>query len=92
MLFCEKRFIHDVYRNRLVDESLRWLIANGKVEESKAIIRKACRANKKNFNEVLVSTGFRGRSSSWHFYCRPIKYDKNIAQLKTADNVMEQRG
>ena len=92
MLFCEKRFIHDEYLNRLVDESLRWLIANGKVEESKAIIRKACRANKKNFNEVLVSTGFRGRSSSWHFSSGLIMYDQEIAQSKTPDKVMEQRG
>lgn len=43
----------------LLDESLRWLIANGKVEKAKALIQKACHINKKNYNEVVTVSGFR---------------------------------
>jgi len=42
----------------LRDESLRWLIANGRVVEAKRIIQKACKQNKKDYGIVLLETGF----------------------------------
>ncbi|XP_060576174.1 organic cation transporter protein-like [Ruditapes philippinarum] len=42
----------------LIDESLRWLIANGRVKEAKAIIKKACKLNKKDYDEVASVSGF----------------------------------
>ncbi|WAQ99761.1 ORCT-like protein [Mya arenaria] len=42
----------------LIDESLRWLIANGKYEEAKRILLKACKMNKKDFKDVVAGSGF----------------------------------
>ena len=55
-LFCFRKCKHC----RLIDESLRWLIANGKVERAKTVLQKACRINKKNYNELVIVSGFRG--------------------------------
>ena len=38
---------------RLLDESVRWLIANKRIEEAKVIIEKVAKINKVNLNEVL---------------------------------------
>ena len=53
-----------IYANistRMLDESLRWLIANAKIEKAKEIIKKACRWNRKDYNQVMheiaMSTG-----------------------------------
>ena len=40
------------------DESLRWLIANGRVADAKRIIQKACKQNKKEYGTILSGTGF----------------------------------
>ncbi|XP_060085889.1 organic cation transporter protein-like [Ylistrum balloti] len=37
----------------IMDESLRWLLANGKMKEAERIIRKAAKLNEKNFNDVI---------------------------------------
>ena len=50
---------------RLIDESLRWLIANGKVDQAKDMIKKACKTNKKNYNEIVTVSGFRGMNDSF---------------------------
>ena len=44
---------------RLIDESLRWLIANGKIDRAKAILKKACKTNKKDYNTIFVKSGLR---------------------------------
>jgi hypothetical protein len=36
-----------------LDESVRWLIANKRIEEAKVIIEKVAKFNKVNLNEVL---------------------------------------
>ncbi|KAL5004640.1 hypothetical protein ScPMuIL_018096 [Solemya velum] len=38
---------------RLIDESLRWLIANGKIEEARRVLEKAARINKVDSTEVM---------------------------------------
>lgn len=38
---------------RLLDESVRWLIANKRIEEAKVIIEKVAKFNKVDLNEVL---------------------------------------
>ncbi|XP_045216002.2 organic cation transporter protein-like isoform X1 [Mercenaria mercenaria] len=43
----------------LIDESLRWLIANGRIKEAKAIIQKACKRNNKDYDEIVSASGFR---------------------------------
>ena len=43
----------------MIDESLRWLIANGRIKQAKAIILRACKANNKNFDGVVSVSGFR---------------------------------
>ncbi|XP_052762013.1 organic cation transporter-like protein [Mya arenaria] len=40
-----------------LDESLRWLIANGKMDQARKIIRKACRYNRKDYHTVLKDSG-----------------------------------
>ncbi|XP_069136847.1 organic cation transporter protein-like [Argopecten irradians] len=37
----------------LLDESVRWLLANGKTKQAEKIIRKAAKMNGKNFNDVI---------------------------------------
>lgn len=41
----------------MLDESLRWVIANGQIDRAKRIIKNACKWNKKNYNEVLGKIG-----------------------------------
>lgn len=43
----------------MIDESLRWLIANGRIKEAKVIIHKACKRNKKQYDDVVSVSGFR---------------------------------
>ncbi|XP_053378644.1 organic cation transporter protein-like [Mercenaria mercenaria] len=43
----------------LIDESLRWLIANGRIKDAKAVIHRACKTNKKNYDDVVSVSGFR---------------------------------
>jgi hypothetical protein len=38
---------------RLFDESLRWLMANGRLEEAEKVVRKAAKMNKKKFDDVI---------------------------------------
>ena len=64
-----------IYSVRLKDESLRWLIANGRVVPAKAIIQKACKQNKKDYETVLSGTGF----SEWEM--RMSKKALNIQAL-----------
>lgn len=40
-------------RARLVDESFRWLAANGKVEDALQMLRRAARVNGKNIDSIL---------------------------------------
>lgn len=42
---------------RMLDESLRWVIANGQIDRAKQIIKNACKWNKKNYEEVLLKIG-----------------------------------
>ncbi|CAF4852802.1 unnamed protein product [Pieris macdunnoughi] len=54
----------------LLDESVRWLHAAGRVDEAAAVVRKAARWNKvvidESFiNESLTSSGITGRTSVW---------------------------
>lgn len=53
-----QQLLHQTKIFRFIDESLRWLIANGRVKESKAIIVKACKENNKNYDEVVEISGF----------------------------------
>ncbi|XP_053381642.1 solute carrier family 22 member 7-like [Mercenaria mercenaria] len=41
----------------ITDESLRWVLANGKVEKAKELIKKACKLNNKSYEEVLSAVG-----------------------------------
>ena len=41
----------------MLDESLRWVIANGQIERAKEIIKNACRWNKKDYNKVIQESG-----------------------------------
>lgn len=41
------------FNHRTIDESLRWLVANGKMKEAKKIVMKACKMNHVEFNAVL---------------------------------------
>ncbi|KAL4237193.1 hypothetical protein ACF0H5_005573 [Mactra antiquata] len=69
----------------LIDESLRWLIANGKVKEAKRIIQKACRLNKKEYNEVAAISGF--QSYEMHYLSgkkKEIRYE-NGTEMVTDD-------
>ena len=61
MYFCcyNSFVIKSTFVVRLIDESLRWLIANGKIDRAKAILKKACKANKKDYNTIVVESGFR---------------------------------
>ena len=43
-----------ILQNSILDESVRWLFANGNDEEAHRIIKKAARANKKSYNEVIT--------------------------------------
>ncbi|XP_053379646.1 organic cation transporter protein-like [Mercenaria mercenaria] len=43
----------------LIDESLRWLIANGRIKEAKEIIHRACKRNNKNYDDIVSVSGFR---------------------------------
>ena len=42
----------------MVDESMRWLVANGRVDEAKAILQKACRTNQQDYDTVAAASGF----------------------------------
>nr|KAG5705948.1 hypothetical protein BaRGS_010838 [Batillaria attramentaria] len=46
-------FIMSIVSDRLVDESLRWLIANGRVNAALSVLKRASRANRKDLNTVL---------------------------------------
>lgn len=39
--------------HRMLEESLRWLLANGKTKEAERIIRKAAKMNGKDFDKVI---------------------------------------
>lgn len=39
--------------SRIVDESLRWLIANKRADEAKTLVRKIAKFNKVDFNDIL---------------------------------------
>ena len=41
----------------MLDESLRWVIANGRKEEAKRIIKNACSWNKKDYDIVIEKVG-----------------------------------
>jgi hypothetical protein len=41
----------------LTDESLRWVLANGKVDKAKAIIKTACSLNNKNYEQLIAKVG-----------------------------------
>ena len=41
----------------MLDESLRWVIANGQLDRARAIIKNACKWNKKNYEETLEKVG-----------------------------------
>ncbi|XP_060602443.1 organic anion transporter 3-like [Ruditapes philippinarum] len=41
----------------MLDESLRWVIANGQIDRAKAIIKNACKWNNKNYEQVLEKIG-----------------------------------
>ena len=43
---------------RMLDESLRWLIANGKLDKARQVIKNACRWNKKDYATVIKAGGF----------------------------------
>ena len=49
---------HTLCIYRIQDESLRWLIANGKLEDARKVIRKACKWNKKDYATVMAAGGF----------------------------------
>ena len=42
----------------MLDESLRWLIANGKLDQAKKVIKTACKWNKKDYATVMAAGGF----------------------------------
>ncbi|CAG2187913.1 unnamed protein product [Mytilus edulis] len=54
---CEKFMenIENKTRNIFIDESLRWLLANGKTDEAMKIIRKAASWNNQSFESVMES-------------------------------------
>ena len=43
----------------MLDESLRWLIANGKLDRARQVIKTACKWNKKDYATVMATVGFR---------------------------------
>ena len=42
----------------MLDESLRWLIANGKLDRARQVIKNACKWNKKDYATVMATVGF----------------------------------
>lgn len=40
---------------RLFDESLRWLMANGRLDEAEKVVRKAAKMNKMSFDKVIMT-------------------------------------
>ena len=42
---------------RVLDESLRWLIANKKFDQARQVVRNACKWNKKDYDEVVNAGG-----------------------------------
>lgn len=46
----------------MLDESLRWVIANGRIDEARRIINNACRWNKKDYDEILKTVGLEQRA------------------------------
>lgn len=40
------------------DESLRWLIANGRLDEARQVVKNACKWNKKDYATVMAAGGF----------------------------------
>ena len=55
-LFLESYFL----RSRLLPESCRWLINQGRLEEAKKIVEMACRVNKKTVPQHLLCTSLDG--------------------------------
>ena len=43
---------------RMLDESLRWLVANGKLDKARQVIKNACKWNKKDYATVMDAGGF----------------------------------
>ena len=43
---------------RILDESLRWLIANGKLDQARKVIHNACKWNNKDYDTVMATVGF----------------------------------
>ena len=41
----------------MLDESLRWVIANGQIDRAKAIIKNACKWNNKDYDEIIQKSG-----------------------------------
>ncbi|WAR12739.1 OCTL-like protein [Mya arenaria] len=46
-----------VFQWWMLDESLRWVIANGKLDHAKRIVKNACKWNHKNYEDVLRQIG-----------------------------------
>ena len=42
-----------MFTRRFLDESLRWLLANGKLEKAEIVLRKAAKWNKKQYHDVI---------------------------------------
>ena len=57
---------------RILDESLRWLIANGKLDQARKVIHNACKWNNKDYDTVMAAVGFP---------------DENIAAEKTYQRI-----
>lgn len=64
-----------------MEESLRWLLANGKTKEAERIIRKAAKMNGKNFDKVIEEAASKARELT-----------KFIPQNNKASSPMETNG
>ncbi|KAL5004945.1 hypothetical protein ScPMuIL_018401 [Solemya velum] len=49
--------IYSIVQNWMIDESLRWLVANGKTMEARKIVEKACRMNRVDCTSFLDKCG-----------------------------------
>ena len=70
---------------RMLDESLRWLIANGKLDRARQVIKNACKWNKKDYATVMAAVGFHDEELDKATRQVELKAVTNTADIKGKD-------